>query len=607
VEEENNQGVATPTLHRHSGPSMVWLIPLITVLIGGWLVFKTLTEQGPRFTLAFETAEGIEADKTRIKYKNVDVGVVESLRFSNNFDHVILTVQMDQDTDHLLRRGTSFWVVSPRLCLRGVSGLGTLISGAYIELDPGKGITQGHFKGLETPPVLTTENEGAKVMLITPKLGSIGIGSPIYYQGILAGEVLGYELGDDQSSVLIHAFINTPYDDLLQGNSRFWSVSGLDVSVSADGINVRTESLESLMFGGIAFETPASLEPVTRDVSGLVFSLHPSYENIQESTYTQKIQFILFFQGSVRGLAIDAPVEFKGIKVGLVKDIRLEFYAEDTSFRIPVLVEIEPERIIKRNQATESATMDTVNILIDRGLRARLQTGSLLTGQLFVELVMKPDSEQRLVATDVKIPQLPTIQGEIEQVTSSIKGFLAKLDKVKLDQIATELEGTLAGTNKLLSHGDIKGLVTDLAASMASMKVFLAKLEQSNPDQIAVELEGTLAGINKFANHSKMEDLITDMAISMARMKGVLATLDEHAEPLSENLVKTLAALAPALDKARGTMTMIDGVLRPDSLLHYRVIQMADELAEAARSIRSFVNLLERNPESLIFGKDAPR
>jgi len=581
VEEENNQGVATPTLHRRSGPSLVWLIPLITVLIGGWLVFKTLTEQGPAFTLAFDTAEGIEAGKTRIKFKNVDVGVVETLRFSNNFDHVILTVQMDQDTGHLLRRGTRFWVVRPRLSLRGVSGLGTLISGAYIELDPGKGAPQGHFKGLETPPVLTTENEGEKVLLITPKLGSIGIGSPVYYQGILAGEVLGYELGDDQSSVLIHAFVNAPYDDLLQGNSRFWNVSGLDVSVNADGINVRTESLESLMFGGIAFETPASLEPVTRDISGLVFSLHPSYENIQESTYTQKIQFLLFFEGSVRGLAIDAPVEFKGIKVGLVKDIRLEFHAEDTSFRIPVLVEIEPERIIKPGKEAEGATMETVNTLIDRGLRARLQTGSLLTGQLFVELVMKPDSEQHLVTTDVNIPQLPTIPGEIDEVTSSIKRFLAKLDKVELDQIAEELQGTLAGANNLLNQEKMDGLIT--------------------------ELQGTLAGTNNVLNHEKMEDLITNMAISMASLKGVLAALDRHAEPLSENMVKTLAALPLALDKARGTMTMIDNVLKPESQLHYRVIQMADELAEAARSVRSFVNLLERSPESLIFGKDAPR
>jgi len=581
VEEENNQGVATPTLHRRSGPSLVWLIPLITVLIGGWLVFKTLTEQGPAFTLAFDTAEGIEAGKTRIKFKNVDVGVVETLRFSNNFEHVILTVQMDQDTGHLLRRGTRFWVVRPRPSLRGVSGLGTLISGAYIELDPGKGAPQGHFKGLETPPVLTTENEGEKVLLITPKLGSIGIGSPVYYQGILAGEVLGYELGDDQSSVLIHAFVNAPYDDLLQGNSRFWNVSGLDVSVNADGINVRTESLESLMFGGIAFETPASLEPVTRDISGLVFSLHPSYENIQESTYTQKIQFLLFFEGSVRGLAIDAPVEFKGIKVGLVKDIRLEFHAEDTSFRIPVLVEIEPERIIKPGKEAEGATMETVNTLIDRGLRARLQTGSLLTGQLFVELVMKPDSEQHLVTTDVNIPQLPTIPGEIDEVTSSIKRFLAKLDKVELDQIAEELQGTLAGANNLLNQEKMDGLIT--------------------------ELQGTLAGTNNVLNHEKMEDLITNMAISMASLKGVLAALDRHAEPLSENMVKTLAALPLALDKARGTMTMIDNVLKPESQLHYRVIQMADELAEAARSVRSFVNLLERSPESLIFGKDAPR
>jgi paraquat-inducible protein B len=573
--------VAEPAMRRRSGPSVVWLIPLITALIGGWLIYKTISEQGPVITVSFKTAEGIEPGTTRVKYKNVDMGVVESLRFTNDYSQVILTLQMEKNAAHLLRRGTRFWVVRPRLSLREVSGLGTLISGAYIALDPGEGTMQKHFKGLDTPPVLTTEDDGKKVLLMAPRLGSLGIGSPIYYQGILAGEVLGYELGDDLNSVLIHAFINAPYDDLVKGNSRFWNVSGLDVSIDADGIKVRTESLESLMFGGIAFETPATLEPVSGDVSGLVFTLHPSYKSIEENAYTQKVPFVLFFDGSVRGLNIGAPVEFKGIKVGSVRDIRLEFHAEDTSFRIPVLIELEPERIIRRGEGGMASPRKTLDTLIERGLRARLKTGNILTGQLFVELVMRPDSEVHLADVSMDLPQLPTIPADLEEFTSSIKAFLTKLDRLDLEGIAAELHGTLTGSNKLLNSGKLEGVIS--------------------------ELEGTLAGSNRLLNHAKLDSAVTDLAASLASLKGILATLDKRAGPLSENTIKALGSLSRSLDKAHETMTLMDGVLKPDSLLHYRVIQMSDEMAETARSIRAFVNMLERNPEAMIFGKQPPR
>ncbi|MGB0713229.1 MAG: intermembrane transport protein PqiB, partial [Gammaproteobacteria bacterium] len=273
---QDDNDIATPTLHSRSGPSLVWLIPLVTALVGGFLVFQTMAEQGPTITISFKTADGITPGKTKIRYKNVEVGQVESLRFSDDFEQVLLSVEMDKSATNLIRRDTRFWVVRPRLSLREVSGLGTLISGAYISMDPGLGSAQSHFIGLDTPPVLTTEAEGQKVILIAPGLGSLGIGSPLYYQGIHAGEVLGYELGTDQQSVLIHGFVNSPYDGMLKSNSQFWNVSGVDIALGADGLKVKTQSMESIMFGGIAFETPTSLEPVAGDLDGIVFTLHPN-------------------------------------------------------------------------------------------------------------------------------------------------------------------------------------------------------------------------------------------------------------------------------------------------------------------------------------------
>ncbi len=310
-------GPPEPIIKASSGISMVWLIPLITALIGGWLIIKTISEQGPQIEVTFQTAEGIEAGKTKIKYKDIDIGVVEGVEFSTDFSKVILKISMDKGVEAFLKRGTRFWVVKPRLSLRGASGLGTLLSGSHIELEPGQGELQTHFEGLDKPPVVKADVAGTKIMLLAERLSSIDTGSPIYYQGILAGEILGWELGNDRKSIFIHAFVKAPYNKLVKSNTRFWNISGVDLSMGADGITVHTESLQSLLYGGIAFETPETREGIKKNVDGLAFTLYENYESIHDTSFVKKLTCVLFFEGSVRGLKKDAPVEFKGIEWGM--------------------------------------------------------------------------------------------------------------------------------------------------------------------------------------------------------------------------------------------------------------------------------------------------
>ncbi len=546
-----------PEVRKHGGPSIVWIVPIVVLLVGGWLIYKTLSERGPAITIAFKTAEGIEAGKTRIRYKNIEIGLVEAVRFSDDFSKVLLSAQMAHDTDAFLRRGTRFWVVRPRLSLRGISGLGTLVSGAFIEIEPGEGAAQRYFEGLEAPPVVKAEEAGRRVTLVSDKLGSLDAGSPLYYRGILAGEMLGYELGSDQKSVLLYTFVKSPFDKLVRGNTRFWNVSGVDVSVSSEGIAVRTESMQSVLLGGIAFETPDTPEPVKTDLDDVIFTLHASKESIAERAFTQRLRFVLFFSGSVRGLNVGAPVEFKGIKVGSVVDVRLEFDARDASFRIPVLIEIEPERVVSRGADAEQSPYEILATLVERGLRARLQTGSLLTGQLFVELDMHPDTAVQLVGAGGPYPELPTIPASLEEITGSVKGVLAKIEKLKLEQMGEELLGTLKGTNRLVNSGDIGAALSDLRGSVATFH-------------------------------------------------GLLSKIDRRVEPLGDNIDGALSAGRDTLTKLRGTLGLVDELLKSDSPLQYQYIQMAEELTETARSIRVFVDLLERNPESVIFGKSAP-
>ena len=543
-----------PTVRERDGPSLVWLIPILTAIIGVWLVLHTLTDRGPLVTVTFRTAEGIEIEKTRIKYKSLDIGLVEGVRFSPDFSRVEVRARLGKEASHFLRRDTRFWVVRPTLSARGISGLGTLLSGSYIEIEPGQGAPQALFVGLESPPVVNADEAGKQITLLTRRLGSIDRGSIVHYQGIVAGEVLGYEMANDYRSVLIHAFVKPPFDRLVRSTTRFWSASGLDLSVGPDGMRVKTESLQALLFGGIAFDTPDPQDAGAEDITGLVFTLHDDQKAIQEQSYASKVRFVLFFDDSVRGLTLGAPVEFKGIKVGSVIDVRLEYDERSSAFRIPVVIEVEPERIVERGERMKRAPREAFQALVKRGLRARLQTGNLLTGQLFVDLDIHPKTPIKLANAGRTEPELPTIQGNIEQMTTQLKGILDKLDRVDIVAIGAELQGTLKGTSIL-------------------------------------------------ANAPNLEKSIADLGAALASVRSILRKVDERAEPITANLEQALAAARDALEKSKVTMAAVEGVLTPESPMHDNAVRLAQELAVTSRSIRSLVEMLERNPQSLLFGR----
>lgn len=542
-----------PVVQTRGGPSLVWLIPILTALVGAWLIVHSITDRGPLVTITFRTADGIEVNKTRIKYKSLDIGLVESVRFSPDFSRVEVRARLSRQAAHFLRRDTRFWVVRPTLSLRGISGLGTLLSGAYIEIEPGQGAPQALFVGLESPPVVNADEAGKQITLITRKLGSLDRGSPIHYQGIVAGEVLGYEMANDYRSVLVHAFVKPPFDRLVRSNTRFWAASGLDVSAGPDGLRVKTESLQALLFGGIAFDTPDPQDAGVEDVSGLVFTLHDDLDAIREQSYARKIRYVLFFEDSVRGLTVGAPVEYKGIKVGSVVGMQLEYDQHTGTFRIPVLIELEPERIADRGGRMKTAPGQAFQALVKRGLRARLLTGNLLTGQLYVDLDMQPKSPLRLARTGRAEPELPTVQSNLEQMTVSMRGVLDKLEQVDFVAIGAELQATLKGTSAIANAPDLEKSIADLSASLSSVRSILHKV-------------------------------------------------DQRTEPITANLEQALAAARDALAKSKSTMALVDGMLTPDSPLQGHAARLAQELSSTARSIRSLVEMLERNPQSLLFG-----
>ena len=608
----------SPKVSKQSGPSIVWVIPLLTFLVGGWLIVKTLSEQGPRATISFKTAEGIEVDKTKVKYKNVDIGVVEKIEFSEDFSRIILTVDFIQDSEKFLRRSTRFWVVKPQISLRGTSGLGTLVSGSYIEIEPGPGAAQLHFIGLEKQPVVKSDEQGKKITLVTQNLGSLDTGSPIYYQGLLAGEVMGYELGNDLRSTYIHTFIKDPFDQLIRGNTNSWNVSGVNVSMGADGFKIQTESIQSMMLGGIAFETPETLEQVTTKIDNLIFTLHKSHESIQKHAYTKKIKFIMFFDSSIRGLSLGAPVEFKGIKVGSVLDVRLEFDKGSTSFRIPVLIEIEPQRIIERGIQDEGTSHETLNKLVERGLRARLQTGSLLTNQLFVELDMHPGAPLNLIGSNTQYPELPTLPtSNFGAITESIEELLAKLNAVDIAEVTSVLVDTIHTANKTIHSADkaintanklienpgITEAIEDVHVALENFKNITQKLDNShliasatqtfdsanqvihNADNIINStnktiriIDQTLSSADKFINNTNalitkpdINKAIEDIRIALENFKNITQKLDDS------NLVAT----------ATKTFSNVDEI----------IIESKQTIQKANQAIDTAINIVKKVDE----------
>ena len=563
--------ISKPQVSKQSSLSIVWIIPLVTLLVGGWLIVKTLSEQGPRATISFKTAEGIEVGKTKIKYKNVDIGVVEKIKFSDDFSNTILTVDFMEGSEKFLRRSTRFWVVKPQLSLRGATGLSTLISGAYIEIEPGTGVPKLHFIGLEKQPLVKSDDQGKKITLVTQKLGSVDTGSPIYYQGLLAGEVLGYELGNDRKSTYVHTFIKDPFDQLIRGNTNFWNVSGINVSMGADGFKIQTESIQSMMFGGIAFETPETLEQATNNIDNLVFTLHESYESIKKHAYTKKIKFIMFFESSIRGLNLGAPVEFKGIKVGTVLDVRLEFDSGSTSFRIPVLIEIEPQRIIERGNEGADQSHQALHKLVKRGVRARLQTGSLLTSQLFVELDMYPGSPINLSGSDTPYPELPTLPtSNFGAITQSAQDLLAKLNAIDIEKVTSVLIDTIQTANKTMHNADeaiesantligtpgIPEAIENVRIALKNFKNITQKVDDSNLIASATKTfnsaDKTINNANTLIAAPGIPEAIEDIRIALKNFKNITQKVDDS--NLIASATETLSNVGETINKSNQTL-----------------------------------------------------
>jgi paraquat-inducible protein B len=526
--------------------SIVWLVPIVALIIGAWLAYKTVSEQGPAIEIQFGSAAGLQAGKTKVKFKDVEVGEVTSIVLSSDLENVLVRAQLVDGAEKYLTVDTRFWVARPRVAAGRVSGLETLLSGAYIAIDP---VTDGpsarEFVGLEEPPLVTTSQSGKHFVLRAENGGSLNTGSPVYYRSIQVGQVVGSELDDDGRAVNIKVFIAAPHDRLVRTTTRFWNASGVDFRLGADGVQVDTQSLLSVMLGGVGLSNPVFLEEAGEPArDNQFFPLYANREQAHAANYLRKQRYLMFFDGSVRGLEDDAPVLLRGIKIGRVLDVKLKFSVEEFRFLIPVLIELEPERI---GLIGDKEALDSENILgrlVEKGLRGQLKSGSLLTGQLYVDLDFHPEAGKAQLTRHGDYVVLPTLPAPLDALTNKVNDFLDTLQALPLQEIGNDLRDTVKGAKELVTSDE---LTTSLS-----------------------ELEQALKQVRLAAR-----------------------SLDEDSLP----------ELQATLRQARSTLKAAEGVVSPDSALYSELKRTLTEFSSAARSIRVMADYLERHPEALIKGK----
>jgi paraquat-inducible protein B len=536
--------------------SPIWAIPIVTVLIAGYLVWHTVAQRGPTITITFRSAEGLTAGQSQVRLRDVVMGRVEGIGLSEDLSRVVLTVQMNREAEPLLSRDTRFWVVKPRLFAGSVSGLGTVLSGSYIQLAPpaSRGTPERRFTGLENPPVLDTEEAGRTFQLRADRLGSMSLGAPVFFRDLNVGEVLGWDIADMAESVTIHAFIRAPYDGYVREGSRFWDASGVSVKLGAEGVHLQLESLRALLLGGIAFETPDAARRGREVRPDQVFTLYASREAAANAAFTRRVPVLSYFTDSVSGLAPGAPVTFQGVRIGEVLGFDLEYDPATDRLRIPVRYEIEPERIAGSGLIASRGPLENARVLVRQGMRARLASANLLTGQQQISLDIVPNAAPAELDVVDGVIVMPSVPGQFAGIMDAVTQVLAKIDAMPFQQIGDGLSGTLAGVDALVRGPELKAALESLQATLASA-----------------------------------ED--------------VVKRLDDAASPALRALPPLVANLQGTVAQANRLLGSVQRGYGDDSRFRRDLDRLLEQLNGAARSLRGLADTLNRNPEALIRGR----
>tara|TARA_R110002167_G_scaffold67524_1_gene190899 strand:+ start:1726 stop:3408 length:1683 start_codon:yes stop_codon:yes gene_type:complete len=500
--------------------SKIWLVPIVALFIGVWMVYYQWSNQGQLITLQFKTANGLEAGKTKIKTRDVDIGLVRDIELSEDLSGVVVTVRMHKKVAPILHSDNQFWIVSPSVSLNGISGLGTILSGPYINMAPGidKQMSED-FVALEAPPVTPAGTPGLHVTLNSESEFAYKKGDPVIYKGIKVGEFEDIHFNFKERIVYYNTFIEAPYHKLITSNTTFWDISGVQMELGASGVKVSTGSLETLLTNGVTFGIPEGM-PVGEQINGRsFFDIHPSYASASEERFKLSAEYVILVKDTIRGLQVGAPVEYRGLIIGKVLAINsLDTTQEDLleqGYDIPVVISIQPGRVQQPDNAIGLAFIrKQTSLWIEQGLRATLKTGNLLTGALFVDLQHYPDAPPLKPQRQMGYEVIPTITGEFSEITSKVTAILDNINEIKLKEISEN-------ANTMLSQ--ISQSAQALQATASSVERLLNTVQE---DKISSTLTNTLENISNLTqDYSADSETYKELNHTMQSLQSTLKEL----------------------------------------------------------------------------------
>jgi paraquat-inducible protein B len=538
---------------RQSRFNLIWLIPITTLALGVYLAWHAWSQRGPTITITFRAGEGLVAGQSHIKHKDVDLGLVTSVVLNPDASHVIVTAEMTREATRFLTDQTRFWVVMPRLSAGQISGLSTLISGSYIELLPSDA-AGGHpataFTGLENPPVLTSSVPGRTFLLDADRVGSVSVGSPVFFRDLEVGTVLGWDLKDMAKRATIHAFVRAPYDSYVHEGTHFWNASGVDVKLGAQGVQVELESIQALLLGGVEFETPDDALTTPTAAASHSFTLYDSQQAAEDASFIRRVPVIGYFTGSLAGLAPGSPVTFRGLRVGQVTGIGMEYDPTTNSVRTPVRYEVQPERFANIGALNKGSTLDNARFLVAHGLRAEIASANFLLGQSEIALEFVPDAAAATITVEGNAIVLPTVEGGFTDLTRQVNAVLTKVNQIPLKAVGDNLNSLIGGVDNLANSPDLKQSLKSLAATLNQTNELMMRVNTgARPllrrlPTMADDLQATLTNTNKlvasantgYGDNSKfyrdLDRLLLQLDDAMQSLRVLADLLNRHPEAL---------------------------------------------------------------------------
>lgn len=516
--------------------SLVWLVPAVAIAVAASMLVRTVFLTGPRIEVEFASADGVEAGKTEVRYKEVVIGKVTSVSLRDDRKRVMVGVQLDRSAASFAVEDTTFWVVRPRIGTAGVSGLGTLFSGAYIATDSGvSNSSRSEFAGLEAPPLVLRGEPGSIFVLKADDLGSLDVGSPVYHRRTHVGRVVGYTLDSERDELSVKMFIEAPFQKLVTRQSHFWNASGIDLTINANGLTLNTQTLASVLAGGLAFENPPGVKPGPPAPENTVFTLYDDRRSALAPPDGTVVPMRMVFEQSVRGLSEGAAIDLLGIEIGKVRSVALQYDAQRKRYPAEVLADVYPLRLggLRNALLAETTGADDAEVmrrLIGNGLRAQLRTGNLLTGQLYVALDFIPSTSRTLPSGVAGVVTIPTSPGTLSEIQPQIADIVSKVSKIPFDEIGQDLRKTLAGANAAIGQ-----LTPEARKALAEVQRTLTKAQ------------GSLDSVDRNVTdpNAPVQRNVEETMVELQRTAKALRVLADYLQQHPESLLRGKPADAP--------------------------------------------------------------